>query len=81
MRDLYDGIPFTEVYKALILSARSLIETEPAYNYVTARLQLDLVRAEVLGERVSHAEMDAHYTDYFPRYIKTGIDAGLLDPV
>lgn len=79
VRDLYDGIPFTEVYKALILSARSLIETEPAYNYVTARLQLDLVRAEVLGERVSHAEMDAHYAAYFPRYIKIGIDAGLLD--
>jgi len=80
VRDLYDGIPFGEVYKALILSARSLIETEPAYNYVTARLQLDLVRAEVLGERVSHAEMDAHYVDYFPRYIKIGIAADLLDP-
>lgn len=79
VRDLYDGIPFTEVYKALILSARSLIETEPAYNYVTARLQLDLVRAEVLGERVSHADMDGHYVDYFQRYIKTGIDAELLD--
>ena len=79
VRDLYNGIPFREVYKALILSARSLIETEPAYNYVTARLQLDLVRAEVLGERVSHADMDAHYTEYFPRYIKIGIDAELLD--
>jgi len=79
VRDLYDGISFLEVYKALILSARSLIETEPAYNYVTARLQLDLVRAEVLGERVSHAEMDAHYTEYFPRYIKIGINAELLD--
>lgn len=79
VRDLYDGIPFTEVYKALILSARSLIETEPAYNYVTARLQLDLVRAEVLGERISHAEMDVHYVEYFPRYIKMGIDAELLD--
>lgn len=83
VRDLYDGIPFTEVNKALILSARSLIETEPAYNYVTARLQLDLVRTEVLGastqKRVSHADMDVHYIDYFPRYIKIGIDAGLLD--
>ena len=79
VRDLYDGIPFTEVFKALILSARSLIETEPAYNYVTARLQLDLVRAEVLGERVSHADMDMQYADYFPRYIKMGIDAELLD--
>ena len=79
VRDLYDGIAFTEVYKALILSSRSLIETEPAYNYVTARLQLDLVRAEVLGERVSHAEMDAQYIEYFPRYIKLGIAAELLD--
>lgn len=79
VRDLYDGITFAEVYKALILSARSLIETEPAYNYVTARLQLDLVRAEVLGERVMQVDMDAHYLEYFPRYIKIGINAGLLD--
>ncbi|MDZ4210189.1 MAG: ribonucleoside-diphosphate reductase subunit alpha [Methylotenera sp.] len=83
VRDLYDGIPFNEVFKALILSARSLIETEPAYNQVTARLQLDLVRAEVLGgdaaERVSHSELYVRYAVYFPRYIKMGIDAGLLD--
>jgi len=80
VRDLYDGIGFNEVRKALILSARSLIETEPAYNYVTARLQLDLVRAEVLGDTVSHAEMVSTYASYFPRYIKMGIEAGLLDP-
>ena len=80
VRDLYDGIGFEEVRKALILSARSLIEREPAYNYVTARLQLDLVRAEVLDESVSHAEMATRYAEYFPRYIKIGIEAGLLDP-
>lgn len=79
VRDLYDGIGFNEVRKALILSARSLIETEPAYNYVTARLQLDLVRAEVLGSATSHAQMASAYADYFPRYIKIGIEAGLLD--
>ncbi|WP_020183993.1 ribonucleoside-diphosphate reductase subunit alpha [Methylotenera sp. 1P/1] len=80
VRDLYDGIGFNEVRKALILSARSLIETEPAYNYVTARLQLDLVRAEVLGGAVSHTEMATAYAAYFPRYIKIGIEADLLDP-
>lgn len=80
VRDLYDGIGFNEVRKALILSARSLIETEPAYNYVTARLQLDLVRAEVLGGATSHAEMASTYATYFPRYIKIGIEADLLDP-
>lgn len=79
VRDLYDGIPFNEVRKALILSARSLIEREPAYNYVTSRLLLDLVRAEVLGENVSHAQMRTRYAEYFPQFIKTGIAAGLLD--
>ncbi len=79
VRDLYDGIPFNEVRKALILSARSLIEREPAYNYVTSRLLLDFVRAEVLGDNVSHAEMRTRYAEYFPQFIKTGIDAGLLD--
>jgi ribonucleoside-diphosphate reductase alpha chain len=79
VRDLYDGIAFNEVRKALILSARSLIEREPAYNYVTARLQLDLVRAEVLAERVTHVQMQTRYAEYFPQYIKIGIEAGLLD--
>jgi len=79
VRDLYDGIPFDEVRKALILSARSLIETEPAYNYVTARLQLDLIRTEVLGESVRQTEMKSRYVEYFPRYIKMGVEAGLLD--
>jgi ribonucleoside-diphosphate reductase alpha chain len=79
VRDCYDGIPFNEVRKALILSARSLIEREPAYNYVTARLLLDVIRAEVLGESVSHVAMQTRYGDYFPHYIKWGVESGLLD--
>ncbi|NOU15092.1 MAG: ribonucleoside-diphosphate reductase subunit alpha [Methylococcaceae bacterium] len=79
VRDCYDGIPFNEVRKALILSARSLIEREPAYNYVTARLLLDVIRAEVLGESVSHVAMQTRYGDYFPHYIKLGVESGLLD--
>ncbi|WP_333874789.1 ribonucleoside-diphosphate reductase subunit alpha [Methylobacter sp.] len=79
VRDCYDGIPFNEVRRALILSARSLIEREPAYNYVTARLLLDSIRFEVLGESVNQAAMQSAYTGYFPHYIKLGIEAGLLD--
>ncbi len=79
VRDCYDGISFNEVRRALILSSRSLIEREPAYNYVTARLLLDLVRAEVLGESVNHAAMQSGYAEYLPHYIKLGVEAGLLD--
>jgi ribonucleotide reductase alpha subunit len=68
-----------QVELALILSARSLIEREPRYNYATARLLLDSIRAEVLGESAGHAAMPTDYPAYFSDYIKRGIEAGLLD--
>ncbi|HET7833167.1 MAG TPA: ribonucleoside-diphosphate reductase subunit alpha [Gallionella sp.] len=79
LKDLYDGVAAHEVRKCLILSARSLIEKEPAYNYVTARLLLNNICAEILGEEVAPEEMAARYAEYFPGFIKQGIAAGLLD--
>jgi ribonucleoside-diphosphate reductase alpha chain len=79
-RDLYDGVPMEEVYKSAILAARSQIERDPAYGYVTARLLLNNVRREVLGEEVSQAEMTTRYASYFPQFVERGIAAELLDP-
>jgi len=79
LRDIYDGVPSEEIRKSLIMSARSLIEKDPDYTYVTARLLLNAIRREVLGEEVSQAEMATRYADYFPQFIKRGIDAELLD--
>ena len=80
LRDLYDGVPMDEVRKSAILAARALIEKDPAYSYVTARLLLDTIRLEVLGEDVSHAQMQARYALYFPQFIARGIAAELVDP-
>ena len=79
-RNLYDGVPIEEVYKASILAARTLIEKEPAYTRATARLLLHTIRKEVLGEEVSQAQMALRYPEYFPQYIKKGVAAELLDP-
>lgn len=79
LKDLYDGVPVEEVRKSAILSARALIEKEPAYSYVTARLLLHTIRLEVLGEEVIQQAMADRYADYFPDFIKRGIDAELLD--
>ncbi len=79
LKNLYDGVPMEEVRKSAILSARALLEKDPAYSYVTARLLLNTMRLEVLGEEVPHAEMATQYADYFPQFIKQGIDAELLD--
>jgi ribonucleoside-diphosphate reductase alpha chain len=79
LRNLYDGVPGEEVRKALVLAARTQIEKDPDYNYVTARLQQHEIRLEVLGEEVLQDAMQARYVEYFPRYIKLGIQAELLD--
>jgi ribonucleoside-diphosphate reductase alpha chain len=80
LRDLYDGVPIEEVRKSAVLAARALIEKEPAYGYVTARLLLHTIRLEVLGEEASQAEMGWRYAAYFPQCVQRGVDAELLDP-
>lgn len=78
-RNLYDGVPIDEVHKAAILAARTLIEKDPGYTRATARLLLHTIRKEILGEEVLQGEMQARYADYFPDFIKKGIQAELLD--
>ena len=80
LRDLYDGVPMQEVRKSAVMAARALIEKDPAYSYVTARLLLDTIRLEVLGEEASQADMETRYASYFPEFIGRGIGAELLDP-
>ncbi|HEX4943422.1 MAG TPA: ATP cone domain-containing protein, partial [Usitatibacteraceae bacterium] len=79
LRDLYDGVPIEEVHKCAILAARMLIEQDPAYTYVSARLLLHSIRREVLGEEVAHEQMASRYAEYFPTFIQQGIRAQLLD--
>jgi ribonucleoside-diphosphate reductase alpha chain len=80
LKNLYDGVPLADVDQALILAARSLIEREPAYNQVTARLLLVSLGREVLGGRPSLDELAGQYVDYLPDFIRQGIAAELLDP-
>ena len=79
MRNLYDGVPMDEVYKASILAARTLIEKDPDYTYATARLLFHTISREVLGRDVGAADMQAAYVDYFPGFIQRGVNAELLD--
>lgn len=85
LRNLFDGIPIKEVNKALQLSTRALIEQEPNYSYVAARLLLDELRSESLqflnvGGNATWSEMQVLYANYFKAYIQRGIELELLDP-
>ena len=84
-RSLFDGVNERDVAQALVMSARTLIEKEPNYSYVAARLLLDLLRREALGflgldtQVQTQADMSGRYPDYFKAYIKRGADLELLD--
>ncbi|MEO7242395.1 MAG: ribonucleoside-diphosphate reductase subunit alpha [Variovorax sp.] len=79
MRNLYDGVPLDEVYKASILAARTLIEKDPAYSHATARLLLHTIVREVLEREVAPSDMAQSYVEYFPAFIKKGVANELLD--
>ncbi|HEY4142279.1 MAG TPA: ribonucleoside-diphosphate reductase subunit alpha [Pseudolabrys sp.] len=81
-RNIYDGISTDELALAKIMAARVLIESEPNYAYVSARLLLDKLSDEaadfILGETATSKAVD--YTEYFPAYVKRAIELKLLDP-
>ena len=66
-----------DVHKALIMSARTSIEKEPNYTYVTARLLMDSMRSEALTflniqESATFSQMNDLYPQYFSQYITKG---------
>jgi ribonucleoside-diphosphate reductase alpha chain len=84
LRNLYDGAAEADINNVLVMCARVLIEQEPNYTYVTARLLLDHVRSEGLSfmgiaELASQDEMSQYYPQALPIYINRGIELELLD--
>ncbi|EKD73510.1 MAG: hypothetical protein ACD_45C00296G0010 [uncultured bacterium] len=83
-RNLFDKVPVKEVSKALIMSARILIEKEPNYSFVAARLLLDNLRSEALQflnikDRATFDEMKTLYYSYLTAYVERGVELELLD--
>ncbi len=85
LKNLYDGIPVAEVGTALTMSARTLIEQDPNYSFVAARLLLDSLRHEVLHQlgrtdaTSQQAELAAIYPSLFPAAIQRAVGLELLD--
>ena len=85
IKNLYNGIPLEDVNTSLLMTARTLIEDEPNYSYVTARLLLDNLQAEALGflgiaQQASYADMKAFYPQALNAYMQKGVELELLSP-
>jgi ribonucleoside-diphosphate reductase alpha chain len=84
-RNIYDGIPEAELQTATIMAARALIDVDPSYTYVSARLLLDTLASDaltfVLGAGAPGPEQLASvYPDYFRKFVTRAIALELLDP-
>ena len=84
-KNLFDGVAIKDVYKALVMSARTLVEVEPNYSYVTARLLLqDLYRESMDTLQVPYdltkQTMQTLYPKVFKAFIEKGIEFELLNP-
>ena len=77
---LYDGASNREVASAMILSVRARIEQEPLLAFAAARLLLNLIYSEALGEVVTFRQAAQVYDRCFEAYFETGIRAGRLAP-
>jgi ribonucleoside-diphosphate reductase alpha chain len=66
LKNLYHNVPVEELYKSAILAARAMMEKEPAYSQVTARLLLHTIRREVFGSEISKQKAVEFDSRYFP---------------
>ncbi len=79
--EIHDGITTKELAKLLVMIVRSMIELDPAYGYVAARLLMrDVYEENINGEVKNWANIDAELRTAFKTNIKFGVDKGYLDP-
>ena len=85
LKNLYDGVSIADMRTSLVMSARTKVEKEPNYSYVTARILMDQIRSEALNflniaEESTYQEMQKYYPEAFKAYIDKGIDLDILNP-
>jgi len=85
LKNLYDGVTADELSTSLVITARTMIEQEPNYSYVAARLLCDNLRAEALNflgvaASATQADMSSLYARALPAYIARGVELELLAP-
>lgn len=77
--ELYEGMTTAEVGKALIMVVRSMIERDPAYSRLAARLLLNRLYAEVFGAEFDSKDPLAAHERVFVRNMNDLVAKGDLD--
>lgn len=79
--ELYDGIKTSDISRALIMTTRAMIEQDPAYSKVAARLLLKVNYKNSIGKDiVDFNNLNQQYRETFIRNLKKGVEIERLDP-
>ncbi len=83
--NLYDGVSVADMRSSLIMTARTKVEKEPNYSFVTARILMDQIRNEALefldiAEDATYGDMQEYYPKALVSYIDKGIELEILNP-
>lgn len=85
LKNLYPGVKMDDVRTSLVMTARTMVEKDPNYSFVTARLLMDTLRSEALSflgitNAATQSEMHYRYAATLKPYIEKGVELDLLSP-
>ncbi len=76
--NIYDGIRQMDLRHAIIMATRALIETDPGYSQVAARILLKYAREDVC--RLLGLDSTARYGEILKKGLTLGVEAELINP-
>ena len=84
-KNLYDGVSEEDARTSLVMTSRTLVEQEPNYTYVTARILLDNIRTEALTylgmqKQATQKEMESLYPEALRNFLAKGVENEILNP-
>lgn len=77
--ELYEGITTDDISSALIMVVRSMIERDPAYSKLAARLLLSTIYAEVLDRDVTEGDFATRHAAAFRKSLEHGVAIKRVD--
>lgn len=75
---IYDGMTTKEIAQIMIMTVRSYIDRDPAYSTLAARLLLNTIYENVIGEDLDYENLDSLYKNSFVNNVKSAVEVGLL---
>ena len=79
-KQIYDGIPQSELDQLILGSARERIENHYQYSSLSSRIILDRLYTSILGSGLASDTQEVEYQAKFKDYIQEGIDFEILNP-